>query len=65
MTEVHHGPVSGSTWALSRLHTKAVSALVPLPVNLSPLRHPFLKKIYLAIYPQTLPHSVCGPRHIM
>lgn len=29
VAEVHHGPVTGNTWTLSRLHYEAVSGLIP------------------------------------
>lgn len=34
MAELHHGPVTGNTWTVSRLHNEAVSGLTSQPVNL-------------------------------
>lgn len=56
MAKVHHGPIAGGTWTLSRLHTEVVSGLVVLPVNFLPLS-------YLAICLQTQPPNICGTQH--
>lgn len=42
VAEVHHGLVTGYTWTLSRLHTKAVSGLIPLPFTLCALLSSYL-----------------------
>lgn len=52
VAEVHHGFVTGYTWTLSRLHTGAVSGLIPPPFTLCALRSSYLSTDTAPQYPQ-------------
>lgn len=61
MAEVHHGPVTGNSWTLSRLHNEVVSDLISQRITLSLTS--FLNPLGLAEYACTSHTGVCGCFH--
>lgn len=61
MAEVHHGPVTGNTWTLSRLHNEVVSDLNSQSITLSITS--FLNPPGLAEYARTSHTGVRGCFH--